>query len=564
MENIKTSINQIVPRMRIYSIVSFLMDLLVKGLFLVPPIIMKNIIDTYIPNKDTNSLLLSILVFIMIPLLIALGSSYYNYKLAVIGRNSGKKIMLKSIRNIINQPLGYFKDKNSVELAEYCSMNSMKYINFWLMDIPQLVSSVIIAIGVYVYILIESIQVGAILLAYPLVLLLPSFYIAKKINSLIKRVIQNNAKSKQQISDTFRGISFVKSMNLEDRQLKSISNINDDTVSIWSKVAAYDNLDGVWVNSVVNNIFIGILFALSALSVVKGELSIGFLLIILMYLPFIFKGVQKISDTNLNFKKQMAEYDKLFEILNLSTETHEEYSSFKFDKEIIIDKLHFSYEDNSVLRGVDMVIPKGKWIGIIGESGAGKSTTFDLLLKLISPDKGSILIDDINIQEIITSKLRENITKISQDTFIFPGTIKDNLLLVKPGASDFEILNALVTAGLEFIINEDLLNKEIGESGVMLSGGERQRLALAQGILRKSQVLLLDEVTGNLDSITETNLRNRLMKLQKDTDVTIIAISHKLEFLMNSDLIYYLKNGKISQMGTYDELSKNNELFNIK
>lgn len=189
-----------------------------------------------------------------------------------------------------------------------------------------------------------------------------------------------------------------------------------------------------------------------------------------------------------------------------------------------------------------MDIPYNKWTSIIGETGSGKSTLFDLLLKLYKVKENEIYVDDIDILKINAFSIRENITKISQDIYLFPGTILDNMRLIKPDVSEKEINEVLDIACLTKFISSlsNGINTEIGEAGKLMSGGERQRLSIAMGLLRQNKFLLLDEVTANLDVDTTIKLERNLRKLLTK-GYTIVSISHDKNFLDVSDLIYEVK-----------------------
>jgi ATP-binding cassette subfamily B protein len=187
------------------------------------------------------------------------------------------------------------------------------------------------------------------------------------------------------------------------------------------------------------------------------------------------------------------------------------------------------------------------------------------LLKFYYNYSGRILIDDVDIKDINTESIRKNITKVSQDMFLFPGSLKENLLTVKPDASMLEIENVIESVGLIDFVEKlpDGLDTYVGEDGVQLSGGEKQRICLAQGLLRKSKILLLDEVTANVDVISENDIKNSILNLMKTNDLTVISISHRLKFLDKTDLIFVLENGKLIEKGMYNDLIKHNRLFNM-
>lgn len=223
------------------------------------------------------------------------------------------------------------------------------------------------------------------------------------------------------------------------------------------------------------------------------------------------------------------------------------------DKNISIENLSFRYEEGEdsldVLHNASMDIHKGEWVGIVGESGAGKSTLFQLLVRFYQPTSGRICVDGVSLEDYDIVSLRRNITFVSQDTFLFPGTIRDNLLMVRQDAEEEELLDVIKQVGLEELLDRDGgLDSVVGENGIVLSGGQKQRLALAQGLLQNSRVLLLDEVTANVDSKLEASLRQCVKRLQKQKELTVISISHRMAFLEDADRIYELKAGELQEI----------------
>ena len=212
--------------------------------------------------------------------------------------------------------------------------------------------------------------------------------------------------------------------------------------------------------------------------------------------------------------------------------------------------MSFAYPSNlekQVLTDVNLSVPKGSWVGLVGTSGSGKSTIFNLLLRLYQWQEGEIAIDGCSLSVISPRALRNSITLVSQEAFMFPGTVRDNLQFASASASDEEMWRALASVGLRKKVESLLkgLDSEIGEEGSLFSGGEIQRLSLAQGLLRGSEILLLDEVTANVDSENEKEIINQLANLVKEQGVTVISISHKASFNEFADHVYTLKDGVI-------------------
>lgn len=518
------------PRFWTYILFSFLLALLIHLIGLLPPILMQKIIDDYIPNKDMYNTLSAIIWFSIIPIVMVTLSTFYNYKLNVVGRKLGGRLTLLGFEKLIYQSTSYFEEKNSSELAAYCKSEAMKYIVFWIFDIPKLIANIVSGLIVFFILIKINIYIALMLILYIPILLVPSNMLAKKIQKYVNQIVENNAKFTQIINDAFRGIKFIKIMCLEKTKILKAEKINNDTVSIWSRTAAIDNLNGSWTNTFVDTLFTGIIFGGSA--------------------------VKTISNTNFNFKQQLAEYDKLFSIITMDDERSEDTGkvSFKFNHKISLENVSFSYSDQrgEVLKNFNLDIYKNKWLGIVGKSGAGKTTFFDLILGLYKIQKGRILIDGIPIQEIDINEIRKNITKVSQDTFLFPGTFKDNLLIVSPESTTSELDEVMDFVGLDEFIKSlpDGLDTYIGENGVQLSGGQKQRLGLAQGLLRKSKILLLDEVTSNVDTVSQDQIKKIIYDLLKQKDITVISISHRIEFLDLADEIAMIEDGSVKIAGT--------------
>jgi len=555
--NVREIVLKQLPHFKLHVILSGIISLIIQLVGLIPPIIMQYIIDKAIPDHNLKQILISIFWFCFIPLLSTFLTTTYKYVLAIVCRKFGQGLTIAGFEKLMYQPIAFFDKQNSSELASYCRGESMKYVVFWVIDIPQLVANILCGIVIFGYLLKINWLIALFVLLYFPFAFIPSNKFAKKVKNYSKRIVNNNAKMNQIVNDTFRGIKFVKSMVLEKVQLGKLNEVNEDSVKIWSKVALFDNLSGLWVNELSNSLFTGVTFAIAAIFILNEQMTIGTLVILLNYSSRFYSVANQMVHTNYNFKVQLGEYDKFFDILSMETSTDYNKDPLSFEKTIDFKNVVFTYEESrgDVLKGLNLQINKNEWLGIVGSSGAGKTTIFDLLLSFYQPQSGEISVDGKPLDRFSIESIRTKITKVSQDTFLFPGTIKDNLLLANPNATDEEILNVLELVCLkDFISNlPNGLNTDIGENGLLLSGGERQRLALAQGILRKSEIILLDEVTANIDVNSERIIKEVIKDIMLKQNLTVIAISHRIDFLEDTDRIVILENGKISKTTTYSE-----------
>ena len=543
------------PHFWTYSILSGIISLLIQTIGLVPTILMQQIIDRFIPNKDLRAISIFILLFCIIPLFATMLSAIYRYKLAIVCRKMGLKLAIKGFENLTYQSVSYFDKENSSELAAYCRGEAMKYIVFWMIDIPQLIATGLTGIIVFSYVFALNWGLALFLLFYIPIAFFPSNWFANKVQTLTEKIVDNNAKMNQIINDTFRGIKFVKAMVLEKIQINRLKEVNEQSVSIWSKVALYDNMSGIWVDNFSDTLFTGVTFGLTSYLIVIGKMTLGSLIVILNYTGRFLGVIKQFMHTNYNFKAQLGEYDKLFNIITMPIPHADENVPFSYKDNIQFSDVTFAYteERGNVLKS--LTIHKNEWLGIVGASGTGKTTIFDLILKFYSPQDGTITIDGTGIDVIDSESLRSKIAKVSQDTFLFPGTIKNNLLLGNADATDEQLNDILKKVSLENFIGtlQDGLNTDIGENGLLLSGGERQKLGLAQGLLRNCEVILLDEVTANLDRVSEEEIKNVLRMIKQERDLTIITISHRIDFLKDVDRIVVLDNGCIKEETTYNK-----------
>jgi ABC-type multidrug transport system fused ATPase/permease subunit len=256
--------------------------------------------------------------------------------------------------------------------------------------------------------------------------------------------------------------------------------------------------------------------------------------------------------------------DRVFSIVNNKEFKKEQFGNDKINKidgNFEFKNVKFGYGDNYVLKGLNLKIESGKTYGLVGKSGSGKTTIFNLLNKLYNVNEGSILIDGKNINDLNEESIRGNITIISQNPYIFNMSIKDNLKLVKSDVTEDEIINSCKLACLDDYIESlpDKYDTVVGEGGVNLSGGQRQRLAIARALIQNTKIILFDEATSALDNETQAKIQKAIDNLKGD--YTIIIIAHRLSTIVNCDKIFILEDGKISASGTHKKLYDTNKYY---
>lgn len=383
------------------------------------------------------------------------------------------------------------------------------------------------------------------------------FVYNKPIKKINRKIMEMNSKVTSQFVETINGIETIKAFNQEDNEkektdklykkfLKKVFNggvlsLSQQTITMF--VAVVGELVILWV---------GVAY------VIKGELTLGELITFNALLGYFIEPIKNLINLQPSIQTAVVAADRLGEILDITPEYNYEHEQLndkiKFDK-ISISNLDFRYGTRElVLKDINLEICRGEKIAFVGESGSGKTTLANLLVRLYEQEKGSIKLDSIDIREFSIKQIRDNISYISQNTFLFSGTIRENLLFGNSDVSDDDISQVCKICELEEYINSLPLkfNTMIEENGKNLSGGQKQRLAIARALLKKPEILIMDEATSNLDYVTERSIEKTINNFSKN--MTTIIIAHRLSTIKDCDKILVLRNGQIVETGNHRDL----------
>lgn len=382
------------------------------------------------------------------------------------------------------------------------------------------------------------------------------FFFRRNMRVRYDRQWRCDSRSNSILHDIVKGIRVVKTFGNEKREIDKYSRASLKL----AKVAASN--EHLWALTFP---YIGFLMGTGEFlvlffggrMVLKGEMTVGQLLQFSLFLQYIYGPLNWFSSLPRWFSEAMTSLIKIFEILDENTETGETEGE---QVPPLTDCLKFSgvrfgyksYEP--VLKDIDLTVKKGEMIGLVGHSGAGKSTLINLVMRLYDIDSGCISIDGQDIHSFSPGEYRKKIGAVFQETFLFAGTVYDNIAYALPGATKKQVIDAARTANAhEFIIRlPDGYNTIVGENGHNLSGGEKQRIAIARAILRDPEILILDEATSALDTETESKIQQALARLIEGR--TTIAIAHRLSTLRNADRLVVLEKGKVAEIGSHREL----------
>lgn len=366
------------------------------------------------------------------------------------------------------------------------------------------------------------------------------------------------------LTETFQGISVIRSFTLEESFYQKFARENKELYRLElenSKLQGWFNAGGSLLSSVT---FYSCLL-LGAYYVSLDMMTVGSLLTFVNLVNHLVYPLTGLAGQWAGFQHSVTAVERILSVLeeepgseNLPNFT----KSVQLTKSIDFRNITFSYDESKIVfKDLTVKLPAGKVVAIVGPSGAGKSTLFNLLQNFYKPQFGEIWIDDTPIDKLTLSQLRSSIAHVPQETFLFAGTIRENLLIAKDGVSEEEMLKAARDACIhDFIVGLPKgYDTEIGERGVKLSGGQKQRIAIARAILKDSPILLLDEATSALDSETEFYVKEALDELMKGRTTLIIA--HRLSTVQNADIIIVLHDGEVEQVGTHEELIVKSGLY---
>ena len=390
----------------------------------------------------------------------------------------------------------------------------------------------------------------------------------RKIGNSIRKITRNIQKEiaifSNSLSESIKSIRQVKAYNREDfEKQKSFETINQ-IKDYFIKSAFISNrlsplMEFIGSLAIALSIYVGGVFVLNE-SMTTGQFMSFLVSLLLAYQP-----VKALGNLNISIQEGLAGADRIFQLMD-SEDENKETDNFKDELlvkkgKIQIKNLNFAYENINVLENLNITIPEGKKVAIVGLSGSGKSTIISLLLRFYNNYDGEIFIDEQDISKYSLKSLRDNFSLVSQETILFNQSIKTNIEYGNLKANTAEILNAAEEAGVNEFANSfpNKLDTIVGESGVKLSGGQRQRIAIARAILKNAPILLFDEATSALDNLTEQKIQNSINKLMKNK--TSVIIAHRLSSIEDADLIYVLDKGKIVGEGQHKELLNKCNLY---
>ena len=529
-----------------YALIAFGFCVLSEIISLVSPRLMQYIIDTVIPQRNMHTIIISILIFVSIPLLHICVKSIFNYFTIVFARNKGNEYAIQLMEKIIHQPLHFFDTHNSIELLTESGRELSNLLLFYIKDIPSYYSAILSSIIIFIILCSYHPVIGVFQILFLPLSIIPVRFIHLKLEGLVNSVIEKNAKNNQLKADMFKNIDYIKSNNLETFYINQIKENNDAIVSVWGSVASMESLAGVWINGFMTSLFTGLSFGIVALLMMyTTKLTVGTIVSVVSYCELLYSYLHTIFSTEIEKGKFKGEFTKTKELFELEYDISANQHPFSMERAIRFEQVNFQYTNTPILKNLTLELQSHKWTVILGESGVGKSTILKLIEKFYTEYEGKIMVDDISLKDIDSHDLRNQVAYLSQSPSLFPGSIRSNLIVNDDKIADDALWNALETVNLkDYVLSlDDALDTDIYEAGKIMSTGQKQRLCIARALLRNVEIYLLDEITSNVDRENTQLILSYFKELSKDGK-TIISVTHDREYIPFADVTYELWNGK--------------------
>lgn len=506
-----------------------------------------------------------ILANISVAMVSRIAKAFQDYTASLVIQRFGADIYVDGLKHSLRMPYNEFEDKQSgatLNILQRVRTDSEKFItsfiNVFFTGLVGIVFVLVVSIRIY----------GPLFFVYftaCIVLYFVISHLSKKIKLVQKNITRETNMLAGATTESLRNVELVKSLGLTKQEL---NRLNLTTIKILhlelKKVRSLRSINFLQ-GTLINFLRQGILFILLFLAF-RDRMTIGEVATLQMFSFFIFNPLQEMGNVLLSYREAEASLSNFNDILNAPTETQaKDAPKISSVENLSFDHVVFQHKRARfpAVDDISFQVNKGETVAFVGPSGSGKTTLVKLLVGLYKPQSGDILYNGISASVIDIDDFRNKIGFVTQDTQLFSGTIRENLLFVRPDADDTLLMDVLNKASCKALLNrsDNGLDTIIGEGGMRVSGGEKQRLSIARALLREPQLLVFDEATSSLDSMTEEEISRTIRDVsQRPAQMTVI-IAHRLSTIMHADRIYVLEKGKITESGRHETLLNEKGLY---
>lgn len=501
----------------------------------------------------------AVIPFLIVGFTIVQGVLIYasNYMNTWVANKITIGVKRKLFDKLLSMDTSYF-DKNNSGTILFRYSNDAESASTGLIDnTKQFLSKTFSSLSLVAVLLYNSWQLAIIAIAVLGLFIYPMALVRKKMKEIITKTVGNSSNIMTIYNETFAGNKTIRSFTLEDIFKEKFKNTTDFMFYLAMKMVKGTN----WLSPlmhIIMSIGVALVIGCGSYLIVSGKITSGNFVAFIAALMMLYTPLKSVGNNYISIQQSFLAIDRIFEILDLTPTINDKAEAKELQevkKDIVFENVYFEYvKGREVLHGINLTIPVGHTIALVGNSGGGKTTISALLPRLYDIKSGSIKIDGTDIREFSQKSLRKQIAMVFQDNFLFSGTIRENILLGNEKASEEIIWQALKNACLDTFVQglPNQLDTQIGERGILLSGGQKQRLAIARAFVKNAPIVILDEATSALDNKSERVVQEALDNLMKNR--TVIVIAHRLSTIQNADKIVVINDGRIAEEGTHEEL----------
>ncbi|ADU25706.1 ABC transporter ATP-binding protein [Ethanoligenens harbinense] len=555
------------PYWKIMAVI-LLLIVLTSAMEIVPPLLTKNIIDIALPQKNIRLLLLYIVLsfaLLLLVNLISVGQSYLN---TLVSKNIIRNLREDMYQHLLHMSIRFFSNVQAGEISSRINNDIGGIESVFSNTFIQILQGILVFVTTTVILLYINWKLAIIsLLTLPL-FLLPTRRVGRARWKIAADMQSKLAELTTLITETLNvsGMMLIKLFTKEKEEEKEFQNINDTV----TKLGIRETVVGRWfIMTIQTFVAIGpmLIYLFGGLILIQyHDITIGGIVMFVTLVTRLYGPVNTFANIHVDIVRSMALFERIFQYLDLKNEIKEKPDACNIgraDGEIRFKHVFFSYKETNAptLTDINMEIKSGQMAAFVGPSGAGKTTITYLVPRLYEVQSGAVLLDGIDIREIALHSLRNQIGMVTQDTYLFNTTIRENLLFARPNAKEAELVQACTTANIHDFIKSlpQGYDTVVGDRGIKLSGGEKQRISIARALLKDPRIVIFDEATSALDSNSETLIQQAIDPLLKTR--TSLVIAHRLSTVLSADIIFVVENGHIVESGRHLDLIKLNGLY---
>lgn len=521
--------------------------------------------DNGLDNAFFKGILLGLLMIIGAAMVSRIAKAFQDYVVNVVIQKFGARLYTDGLQHALRLPFQDFEDQRSGEtlsvlqkVRQDCERFITNFVNVLFTTLVGIVFVTIVAFRL-------SPMLPAIYLVGAVILAVLTSFLSRKIKAIQRNIVNETTALAGSTTESLRNIELVKSLGLTQQEIQRLNTTTHKILKLELKkvksIRSISFIQGTFVNFLQQCIMFALLFF-----IFRDKITVGQMMMMQFYSFFIFGPLQELGNIILSYREAQVSLQNLQTLLNRPVE-HQPESPLQINavNHLRFDNVSFQHQTamRPALEQISFEVQQGETIAFAGPSGSGKTTLVKLLVGLYHPSKGDIFYNHHNGKDIHFDELRHQIGFVTQDTQLFSGTIKENLLFVNPEATDDMIDQALQQAACQSLLSraEKGLDTIIGEGGLKLSGGERQRLSIARSLLRQPRLIIFDEATSALDSITEEEISKTIRNITGKRQHITVMIAHRLSTIMYADRIYVLEKGRIIETGNHETLLQEKGLY---